>query len=77
VWKLVEGSCALLGISFNGFDDNGQPEWNGLANVESVSRNKSKVEMLALMFIPIILIIIFKPVICFSKNSCALNLRLL
>ncbi|CAG8607359.1 5216_t:CDS:2 [Paraglomus occultum] len=36
VWKLVEGSCALLGISFNGFDDNGQPEWNGLANVESL-----------------------------------------
>ncbi|CAG8580776.1 573_t:CDS:2 [Gigaspora rosea] len=27
-------ACILSGISFNGYDDNGNVEWNGLANVE-------------------------------------------
>ncbi|CAG8507532.1 14464_t:CDS:2 [Funneliformis caledonium] len=34
IWTLAEGSCILSGISFNGYDDNGKPEWNGLANVD-------------------------------------------
>nr|CAG8433890.1 8260_t:CDS:2 [Entrophospora candida] len=34
VWSLTEGSCALSGISFNGYDDNGKPEWNCLSNVD-------------------------------------------
>ncbi|CAG8571176.1 10748_t:CDS:2 [Racocetra persica] len=36
VWTLTEGACILSGISFNGYDDNGNPEWNGLANVEKL-----------------------------------------
>ncbi|CAG8448610.1 24421_t:CDS:2 [Dentiscutata erythropus] len=27
-------ACVLSGISFNGYDDNGNAEWNGMANVE-------------------------------------------
>ncbi|CAG8776900.1 5091_t:CDS:2, partial [Acaulospora morrowiae] len=34
IWTLAEGACILSGISFNGYDDNGKVEWNGLANVE-------------------------------------------
>ncbi|CAJ0909650.1 10256_t:CDS:2 [Entrophospora sp. SA101] len=34
IWSLTEGSCALSGISFNGYDDNGKPEWNCLSNVD-------------------------------------------
>ncbi|CAG8469971.1 340_t:CDS:2 [Gigaspora margarita] len=34
IWTLSEGACILSGISFNGYDDNGNVEWNGLANVE-------------------------------------------
>ncbi|GBB90299.1 hypothetical protein RclHR1_01720020 [Rhizophagus clarus] len=36
IWTLAEGSCILSGISFNGYDANGNPEWNGLANVEKM-----------------------------------------
>lgn len=32
-WLLAEGSCILLGISFNGKDENGKPKWDGLRNV--------------------------------------------
>ncbi|CAG8439294.1 11441_t:CDS:2 [Ambispora gerdemannii] len=32
-WTLVEGACVLSGISFNGFNEKGQAEWNGLSNV--------------------------------------------
>jgi len=37
IWTLAEGSCILSGISFNGYDANGNPEWNGLANVDKVN----------------------------------------
>ncbi|KAG9304485.1 hypothetical protein G9A89_020049 [Geosiphon pyriformis] len=33
IWTLVEGACVLSGITFNGYNDHGHAEWNGLANV--------------------------------------------
>ncbi|RGB34989.1 MBOAT, membrane-bound O-acyltransferase family-domain-containing protein [Rhizophagus diaphanus] len=36
IWTLAEGSCILSCISFNGYDANGDPEWNGLANVDKI-----------------------------------------
>ncbi|RIA99553.1 MBOAT, membrane-bound O-acyltransferase family-domain-containing protein [Glomus cerebriforme] len=36
IWTLAEGSCILSGISFNGYGASGNPEWNGLANVEKM-----------------------------------------
>ncbi|CAG8494023.1 14894_t:CDS:2 [Acaulospora colombiana] len=35
-WTLVEGACILSGISFNGYDESGNAEWNGLANVDKI-----------------------------------------
>ncbi|CAG8488359.1 15584_t:CDS:2 [Cetraspora pellucida] len=34
IWTLSEGACILSGISFNGYDDNGNPKWDGLSNIE-------------------------------------------
>ncbi|KAF0411976.1 MBOAT-domain-containing protein [Gigaspora margarita] len=34
IWTLAEGASMLSGISFNGYDDHGNAEWNGLANVD-------------------------------------------
>ncbi|CAG8552738.1 2023_t:CDS:2 [Racocetra fulgida] len=42
VWTLSEGACILSGISFNGYDDNGNPEWNGLSNIEKVTNKAEK-----------------------------------
>ncbi|CAG8555964.1 1049_t:CDS:2 [Ambispora leptoticha] len=33
VWTLAEGACVLSGISFNGYNEKGQAEWDGLSNV--------------------------------------------
>ncbi|KAK9768427.1 hypothetical protein K7432_000971 [Basidiobolus ranarum] len=34
VWTLNEGSGALCGISFNGYNESGTPCWDGLANID-------------------------------------------
>ncbi|KAG0257909.1 hypothetical protein BG011_003679 [Mortierella polycephala] len=33
IWTIGEGPCVLSGITFNGYDAQGRPEWNGLRNV--------------------------------------------
>ncbi|KAG0206698.1 hypothetical protein BGX28_001897 [Mortierella sp. GBA30] len=33
IWTIAEGPCVLSGITFNGYDDEGRPEWDGLRNV--------------------------------------------
>ncbi|XP_045468729.1 lysophospholipid acyltransferase 5 isoform X2 [Harmonia axyridis] len=33
-WLLAEGGCILFGITYNGIDENGKKEWNGLQNIK-------------------------------------------
>ncbi|KAF9580179.1 Lysophosphatidylcholine acyltransferase 3 [Lunasporangiospora selenospora] len=33
IWTIAEGPCVLSGITFNGYDEQGRPEWDGLRNV--------------------------------------------
>jgi len=34
VWLLSEGSCVLIGIGFDSYDEKGNANWTGLSNVE-------------------------------------------
>ncbi|KAG0350618.1 MBOAT, membrane-bound O-acyltransferase family-domain-containing protein [Gamsiella multidivaricata] len=36
IWTIGEGPCVLSGITFNGYDAQGRPEWDGLRNVNPV-----------------------------------------
>ncbi|KAF9973230.1 hypothetical protein BGZ73_003568 [Actinomortierella ambigua] len=33
IWTIAEGPCVLSGLTFNGYDQQGRPEWDGLRNV--------------------------------------------
>lgn len=33
IWLLCEGSCTLIGLTYNGSDDKGHAKWDGCANV--------------------------------------------
>ncbi|KAF5287340.1 hypothetical protein FQA39_LY15943 [Lamprigera yunnana] len=33
-WLLTEGACILFGITYNGVDENGEKQWNGVENVK-------------------------------------------
>ncbi|KAG0046346.1 Lysophosphatidylcholine acyltransferase 3 [Gryganskiella cystojenkinii] len=37
IWTIGEGPCVLSGITFNGYDAQGKPEWDGLRNVNPVN----------------------------------------
>ncbi|KAK3815441.1 MAG: MBOAT, membrane-bound O-acyltransferase family-domain-containing protein [Benniella sp.] len=37
IWTIGEGPCVLSGITFNGYDDQGRPEWDGLRNVNPLN----------------------------------------
>ncbi|KAJ9067820.1 hypothetical protein DSO57_1035290 [Entomophthora muscae] len=37
VWALNEGSCVLSGIAFNGYNSQGEAEWDGLTNIDTYS----------------------------------------
>ncbi|KAF9972167.1 hypothetical protein BGZ65_009978, partial [Modicella reniformis] len=37
IWTIAEGPCVLSGITFNGYDDQGKPEWDGLRNVNPIN----------------------------------------
>ncbi|KAG0242322.1 hypothetical protein BGW41_004536 [Actinomortierella wolfii] len=36
IWTIAEGPCVLSGLTFNGYDQQGRPEWDGLRNVNPV-----------------------------------------
>ncbi|KAI9298725.1 MBOAT-domain-containing protein [Neoconidiobolus thromboides FSU 785] len=35
IWQLNEGACILSGISFNGYNQQGDAEWDGLTNIDT------------------------------------------
>ncbi|KAG0067989.1 Lysophosphatidylcholine acyltransferase 3 [Linnemannia elongata] len=37
IWTIGEGPCVLSGITFNGYDAQGKPEWDGLRNVNPIN----------------------------------------
>ncbi|KAG0276174.1 Lysophosphatidylcholine acyltransferase 3 [Linnemannia exigua] len=37
IWTIAEGPCVLSGITFNGYDAQGRPEWDGLRNVNPLN----------------------------------------
>ncbi|KAF9404047.1 hypothetical protein BGZ94_004405 [Podila epigama] len=37
IWTIAEGPCVLSGITFNGYDAKGKPEWDGLRNVNPLN----------------------------------------
>ncbi|KAF9435032.1 Lysophosphatidylcholine acyltransferase 3 [Entomortierella beljakovae] len=37
IWTIGEGPCVLSGITFNGYDAKGRPEWDGLRNVNPLN----------------------------------------
>ncbi|KAG0294862.1 hypothetical protein BGZ98_001599 [Dissophora globulifera] len=37
IWTIAEGPCVLSGITFNGYDAQGKPEWDGLRNVNPLN----------------------------------------
>ncbi|KAF9091765.1 Lysophosphatidylcholine acyltransferase 3 [Mortierella sp. AD031] len=37
IWTIAEGPCVLSGITFNGYDAQGRPEWDGLRNVNPIN----------------------------------------
>ncbi|KAG0010906.1 Lysophosphatidylcholine acyltransferase 3 [Entomortierella chlamydospora] len=37
IWTIGEGPCVLSGITFNGYDAKGRPEWDGLRNVNPIN----------------------------------------
>ncbi|KAF9968722.1 hypothetical protein BGZ70_009644 [Mortierella alpina] len=37
IWTIGEGPCVLSGITFNGYDAQGRPEWDGLRNVNPLN----------------------------------------
>ncbi|KAI1321155.1 hypothetical protein EDD11_007721 [Mortierella claussenii] len=37
IWTIGEGPCVLSGITFNGYDAQGRPEWDGLRNVNPIN----------------------------------------
>ncbi|KAF8978361.1 Lysophosphatidylcholine acyltransferase 3 [Entomortierella lignicola] len=37
IWTIGEGPCVLSGITFNGYNPQGKPEWDGLRNVNPIN----------------------------------------
>lgn len=42
VWLLAEGSCILIGLTYNGKDSSGKPRWDGLCNINIAGYENSR-----------------------------------